>query len=79
MLKKARESDLTDLVRESGAYLKGLWLRLNGGGTSSTRVRLPRSLPLPASTAKEVRGLAGRRRNYEAISLRIHFADLLLP
>lgn len=54
VLKKARESDVTDLVRESSAYLKGLWIRLNGGGTTSTRVGLPRSLPLPSSTAKQV-------------------------
>lgn len=38
---------------ETGAYLKGLWVRLNGGGTVLRSPMLNPDLPLPASTRKD--------------------------
>jgi hypothetical protein len=51
-LRKAREADLLDVAKETGAYLKGLWIRLNGGGNSG-KVSLPVGMPLPTATGKE--------------------------
>jgi hypothetical protein len=52
-LRKARETEFVDLVRETGQYLKGLWVRLNGGGSRMREPPLSPDLPLPASTRTE--------------------------
>ncbi|KAG1670756.1 hypothetical protein FOA52_013983 [Chlamydomonas sp. UWO 241] len=55
-LRRAREQDPAQLLRGTGVYLKGLWVRLNGGrgdggGAASGVEQL--ALPLPKSTAKD--------------------------
>lgn len=52
-LQRAREKQLLEVLSESGAYLRGLWSRLNGGGGRSRRA-LPPELELPPSTRKAV-------------------------
>ncbi|GFH21465.1 uncharacterized protein HaLaN_18775, partial [Haematococcus lacustris] len=52
-LRKARETELVDLVKQTGAYLKGLWYRLNGGGTRVREPALSPDLPLPMSTRRD--------------------------
>jgi hypothetical protein len=51
-LRKAQESDLLDIAKETGTYLKGLWIRLNGGGGSGP-ASMPAGMPLPVSARKE--------------------------
>jgi len=48
VLRKARETELVDLVRETSDYLRGLWVRLNGGGSRLREPPLDPALPLPA-------------------------------
>jgi hypothetical protein len=52
-LQRAREKELPELLSESGAYLKGLWSRLNGTAGRS-RKALPAELKLPAGSQKDV-------------------------
>lgn len=52
-IRRAQESDVRDLLKQSGSYLQGLWIRLNGGGNRS-KASLPMDLPLPQSSRKEV-------------------------
>lgn len=49
VLRKARETELVDLFRETGDYLRGLWVRLNGGGTRLREPPLSPELPLPVA------------------------------
>lgn len=53
-LRRASERDLVDLIKDSGSYLKGFWIRLNGGGVPNRRDRLVGlQLPLPLATKRE--------------------------
>lgn len=52
-LQRAREKELGEVLSESGEYLKGLWARLNGGGSSSKRA-LPPALLQPPGSKKEI-------------------------
>lgn len=62
------------MVRESGSYLKGLWDRLNGGG--SRRSKLPAGLPLPAASKKEVeRIISELGRELESLEKRLQDAS----
>jgi hypothetical protein len=59
-LQRAQEKEFVEVVTESGRYLRGLWDRLNGGG-STGGWELPNALVLPANRKKEtdkVRGVA---------------------
>jgi hypothetical protein len=51
-LRKAQESDFLDVVKGTGSYLKGLWIRLNGGGGGG-EAALPAGMPLPQSSRKD--------------------------
>ncbi len=53
-LERAQQQKLQEVFRESSSYLRGLWVRLNGGGKDGDRGLLPTGLPLPMSTKKEV-------------------------
>lgn len=53
LLRQVRElppADLVAGVRRSGAYAKGLWVRLNGGGKAGLDDALPLELPKPVSS-----------------------------
>lgn len=53
-LRRAQQAQLGDLLRDSGAYLKGLWVRLNGGGRSGRRSGLEAlGLPVPLPTLRD--------------------------
>ncbi|MEW5299727.1 MAG: hypothetical protein WDW36_002714 [Sanguina aurantia] len=53
-LRRASERDIVDLIKDSGSYLKGFWIRLNGGGVPNRRDRLVGlQLPLPVATKRE--------------------------
>ncbi len=54
VLRKAREGELVDMVKETGVYLRGLWIRLNGGGSRINEPALSPDLPRPTGTSKDV-------------------------
>ena len=50
-MRKLPPKDVLAGVRRGGSYVRGLWVRLNGGGKSDFgQPRLPEGLPLPTST-----------------------------
>ena len=59
-LRRASEREVLDLLKESGAYLKGLWVRLNGGGSRRKGGLLSLGLPMPTSTKRESDLVGGR-------------------
>ncbi len=54
-LKKASEQDPLELVRGTGSYLRGLWVRLNGGQPPGglAEVLAGLELPPPADTKEQ--------------------------
>ncbi|GBF97790.1 hypothetical protein Rsub_10215 [Raphidocelis subcapitata] len=74
-LQRAQERDLLEAVRESGAYLRGLWDRLNGSGGGGLR-DLPAGLPLPLASKKDVeRVIADLGRELESLEKRLQEAS----
>ena len=60
VLRKAQNAEVGDLVRGTGTYLRGLWSRLNGGGSRVQEPALSPDLPLPkSSSAKETELVGG--------------------
>lgn len=84
-LRRAQQAQLGDLLRDSGAYLKGLWVRLNGGGRSGRRSGLEAlGLPVPLPTLRDsevvgvgVGGAVGRGgQGLEALGLPVPLPTL---
>eukprot|EP00798_Chlamydomonas_sp_ICE-L_P020032 gene20032-26750_t len=52
-LRRAGETEFVDLVKNSTTYLKGLWVRLNGGSDRMHDSMKDLGLPIPTSTLKD--------------------------
>jgi hypothetical protein len=77
-LRRAQEAELGDLLRSSGSYLKGLWDRLNGGGSrSKLNVLEALGLPIPPSSKKESE-LVGMKGLRESVCAKQNRAIVLL-
>jgi hypothetical protein len=65
VLRKAREGEFVNIVKETGEYLSGLWSRLNGGGSRLIEPPLSPDLPLPLSTKAETELVRRRSTEYQ--------------